>query len=273
MKEATLQQFTRAPQGTYVRGRTWLVWSYDAGLGGLVVWAHPTAQDALAMAQALKPDITDVSRPFHMLVEAQDLQGVEPAGFSAVASHIKAHLPSLNTYIKKLAVVLPTGWVGAVVAGLQHVVAPRYPWQTFSNVEDALRFLDDPTAAVAREEVRAIVQAIRAEIPLKGRLEAWLRENMATMKRVPTVAQAALELGVSVRGLQRALEEADTTFRDEVANARSAVAQRMLAETDDKMDAIASLLGFSSSAHFSTQFKRWTGLTPQDYRSRARSGR
>jgi two-component system response regulator YesN len=43
-----------------------------------------------------------------------------------------------------------------------------------------------------------------------------------------------------------------------------------LAETDDKIQGLAFELGFGSAAYFSTVFHKETGLTPAEFRHRAR---
>jgi LacI family transcriptional regulator len=47
-------------------------------------------------------------------------------------------------------------------------------------------------------------------------------------------------------------------------------AHRRLAESDEKIQTLASELGFGSAAYFSTVFHKATGLTPAEYRQRAR---
>ncbi|GAB1154399.1 AraC family transcriptional regulator [Paenibacillus illinoisensis] len=43
-------------------------------------------------------------------------------------------------------------------------------------------------------------------------------------------------------------------------------AQRLLKQTDLNIDHIAMMLGYKTNAHFSRQFKRWTGTTPSEFR-------
>lgn len=43
-------------------------------------------------------------------------------------------------------------------------------------------------------------------------------------------------------------------------------AKRLLVTTDKSIAAIAELLGFHSTTHFSRQFRRWTGLSPNHFR-------
>lgn len=45
-------------------------------------------------------------------------------------------------------------------------------------------------------------------------------------------------------------------------------ARNALAGSDDKIEAIARGAGFVSTTHFCTVFRKWTGLTPADFRKR-----
>jgi AraC-like DNA-binding protein len=46
-------------------------------------------------------------------------------------------------------------------------------------------------------------------------------------------------------------------------------AQRLLKQTDLNVDHIAMMLGYKTNAHFSRQFKRWTGIAPSEFRMHA----
>lgn len=77
----------------------------------------------------------------------------------------------------------------------------------------------------------------------------------------------AAELGINGRTLQRRLQQQETSFA-----ALKDLCLRQLAEQwlcqQRSLDAIAEALGFSERTAFSRAFKRWTGLTPSDYKKR-----
>lgn len=80
----------------------------------------------------------------------------------------------------------------------------------------------------------------------------------------------AARLGLPPRRLRTELAQADTSFNELVANYRERLARRLLARTDETLDQIIYLTGFSEPAAFSRAFKRWTGETPTGYRQRKR---
>jgi AraC family transcriptional regulator len=51
-----------------------------------------------------------------------------------------------------------------------------------------------------------------------------------------------------------------------VLNVRIEEAKRRLAQSDDGLTTIALAAGFSHSQHFSTTFRRATGMTPSAFR-------
>lgn len=53
-----------------------------------------------------------------------------------------------------------------------------------------------------------------------------------------------------------------------LSNRKLAEIKRYLLESKLTVEQIAELMGFASPAHFSRQFKRWTGMPPQVYRKR-----
>ncbi|MFX6645063.1 helix-turn-helix transcriptional regulator, partial [Acinetobacter baumannii] len=61
---------------------------------------------------------------------------------------------------------------------------------------------------------------------------------------------------------------AGTRFNDLVARYRERLARRLLARTQEPIDQIVYLTGFSEPSAFTRAFKRWTGETPTAYRQR-----
>lgn len=84
---------------------------------------------------------------------------------------------------------------------------------------------------------------------------------------VPEIDDAAQNLHVSVRTLQRKLSEHDITFSGLVDSIRKELALSYLRNTNTKIVYITQMLGFSEQSAFQRAFKRWTGKTPRQYRT------
>ena len=84
---------------------------------------------------------------------------------------------------------------------------------------------------------------------------------------VPEIDEAAKQLGLSVRTLQRKLSDQKLTFTGMVDNIRQELALSYLKNTNTKVIYIAQMLGFSEQSAFQRAFKRWTGKTPKQYRN------
>ena len=80
-------------------------------------------------------------------------------------------------------------------------------------------------------------------------------------------AAVAERLGCSERGLQRRLQRSGVSFAALVEQARSQLAARLLADTALSMTDISERLGYSEQSAFSRAFRRWTGSSPQTYRT------
>lgn len=102
---------------------------------------------------------------------------------------------------------------------------------------------DDPLA-----QVRA---AIRALLP----------------SGAPTLGAIAKAVAMSGRTLQRRLRDADTSFQTLVETERREAAQVFLADPQLAIGEVALMLGYSEPSAFVRAFKRWSGMTPRDFRS------
>jgi AraC-like DNA-binding protein len=88
----------------------------------------------------------------------------------------------------------------------------------------------------------------------------------------PTQEEVAEILNVSARTLQRKLGDSGTTFRRIVDEIRRAQALAHFSTTQMSVSEVTHLLGFSCSSSFTRAFKRWTGLSPSEWRASSGSG-
>ncbi|MGB5261641.1 MAG: AraC family transcriptional regulator [Gammaproteobacteria bacterium] len=86
---------------------------------------------------------------------------------------------------------------------------------------------------------------------------------------IPRQEHIAGSLHLSLRSLQRRLREEETSFKDLLENTRHTLARQYLRESHRSIGEITYLLGFSESSNFTRAFKRWTGMTPVEFRNNA----
>ena len=82
----------------------------------------------------------------------------------------------------------------------------------------------------------------------------------------PSREKVADALGTSSRSLHRKLKELDTSFKTILDDTRKHLALQYIKESELSMTTITYQLGFSDSNSFSRSFKRWTGISPSEYR-------
>ena len=84
---------------------------------------------------------------------------------------------------------------------------------------------------------------------------------------IPSLIHIVEHLGMSSRTLTRRLSESGTTFRDLVKRTQEKMSKDLLKNTPNTISEIAFQTGFSEQSAFSRAFKRWTGLSPLEYRN------
>jgi AraC-like DNA-binding protein len=79
-------------------------------------------------------------------------------------------------------------------------------------------------------------------------------------------------MSMSVRTLQVYLKEEGQNFSDLLNDTRQRLAKKYLRENQSIED-IAYMLGFSDTSAFRKAFKKWSDLTPKEYRDQASMGK
>jgi AraC-like DNA-binding protein len=88
-----------------------------------------------------------------------------------------------------------------------------------------------------------------------------------------SLEMVAQKLNLTPRNLRARLSLAGTNFNNILADYRSLLAKRLLVRTSESIDEIVYLTGFSEPSTFYRAFKRWTGLTPVEYRKSKKGSR
>jgi AraC-like DNA-binding protein len=169
--------------------------------------------------------------------------------------------------MRRVAIVRPEGHAGIVLAGVFYeLVTGVFEAALFADRREAAQWLGHPEALAASQELDGIIESLRNLSPEIRRLQTHLAAQLAR----PNIEEAAAELGISSRSLQRLLGAVGTSFRRQVEHARVRAAEALLLDGQTKLEAIAREVGYSTLSHFSVAFRRATGETPSDFRRRRR---
>ena len=114
--------------------------------------------------------------------------------------------------------------------------------------------------------LESLVRSIRQD-NLSARLSLAILDRLPS-GQILTQDEAASSQNMSLRTLQRRLEEEGLSFRVLVDQTRANRAESLLADDRYALSEIAYQCGFSEQASFSRAFKRWFGTTPSQYRQR-----
>ena len=150
----------------------------------------------------------------------------------------------------------------------------------FAAGEDSLAFREEDVSrrlATANPELLPTFER-HAEAALSQAVDWSLSDQIRAVargvmhEREPTIAAVAAEMRMSPRTLQRRLSIDGIRFNALVDDLRRTAAEEELAKGSVNFIELAFLLGFSDPNSFFRAFKRWTGMTPTNYRARSGTG-
>jgi AraC-like DNA-binding protein len=141
----------------------------------------------------------------------------------------------------------------------------------FNGFSFSREYLDRPLATAA-----PLLHAVHCEFleslgfgPSKTRTTSERVRNLIAgelRRGRPSATRVARALGMSRRTLVRRLEREQTTYQSELDALRRELAFRFVPKPELSSHEVASLLGFTHVQGFHRAFKRWTGMTPLQYR-------
>lgn len=109
-----------------------------------------------------------------------------------------------------------------------------------------------------------------ARLPADGRTSVRARRliTLGLCAGEPSPGDIAKKLALSERTLQRRLRDEGTSFALILESVRRELAELYLAEPKVAVHEVAFLIGYSEPSAFHRAFRRWTGVTPQEFRRR-----
>jgi AraC-like DNA-binding protein len=254
------------PGRRFFAGRCFCFWQDGARAFGTVMWGRPLEADIEAMVPYFEVGVNPLYRGHASFVDCRALESIDLLAFAKLLRYLVARRHAWGPNVGRQAVLHPDGVVGVMVAGALHVARPPYPFKCFHGLGD------DAFAWCEVSELHADIEALRAS--LIATPEITRRVRSVFQERGPAgTAEVARVLGLSQRTLQRRLEDAGTTFREERDRHVSVAIEGLLDGTDLDLDAIAAEVGLSSASHLIAHFRASHGVTPGTWRAERRAAR
>ncbi|HEY1059229.1 MAG TPA: AraC family transcriptional regulator [Limnobacter sp.] len=206
--------------------------------------------------------IRDASSPAHQSVD----------GFMALLANAGKGLGSPELVPQRVELARPEPEGEALSLFRKLFVAPVHFGQprialvyALQTVQTRLKGANPLVAEHLDQASQAAMERLKPTTSLSRMLKNWAREQLP--KGTPSIEDAAQQVNMSARHLQRKLAEEGTSLAALIDDIRQSECLRRLKHTQDPLTAIALDLGFSDSSAFSRACKRWFGKSPSELRS------
>jgi AraC-like DNA-binding protein len=260
-------EFAAAPIGRCFVGPTFATWCFAPDLQGSFVWGK---LDARSIADMMKIGEfihrPDISRRRRAISDCRELERADADVLLGFVASARDHVSSWSFGLERQALLVPAGLGGMMISGVLPLTGVEHPLRVMHDLDEALAFIAHPAAAIAHAAAARIVDAHRGPSVLLARLRAQLARDLATT----TIERSAAALGLSTRTLQRELSALATSYSSELRHARITAAERLLVQTDLKIEAIAAQVGFGTASRMSASLRRELHVTASELRAERR---
>lgn len=141
-------------------------------------------------------------------------------------------------------------------------------WIGLEALQCPLRGADPGLGEVLREHVQGLLDSAPPADPIVENTRRLVSQRLAQGSFA--LEDLAKALHLSPRTLRRRLEGADTSYSVLLDDVRREQAAHLVGRTDEGLAHVATALGYADASTFYRAFKRWTALTPAQYRKQAR---
>jgi AraC-like DNA-binding protein len=127
---------------------------------------------------------------------------------------------------------------------------------------------DEQVLQVMKDLCRSLLEKLHGR---QGFVDEVRRAIHLKPGNFPNIEQVSDRLGCSPRTLRRRLQQEQENFQKILDEERQAVACDYLCNPNLSVQEVAERCGFGDAQNFSQAFRRWTGVSPSEYRNKAGS--
>lgn len=141
-------------------------------------------------------------------------------------------------------------------------------WFKSHELDCPMSLADD----VSYQQAKAQLELLTLELNLKDELPDRIKKLLLEEDNFQlNMEQIASKLFLTPRTLRRHLQRYQVSYQDLLDSTREERAKQLLSFTSEPITEIALTLGFHDTSNFTKAFKRWTNLTPSEYRAQDKS--
>ena len=122
---------------------------------------------------------------------------------------------------------------------------------------------DDDTHRLLVSQISSRMELVHTQNSFVDAVRFHLKRTGGPLPRMSTVADA---FNMSARTFRNRLRRHNTSYQSLLDRERHEQAMNFLRNSEKSVKEIAYILGFQESSNFSRVFKKWTGVTPLDFR-------
>lgn len=255
----------------------------DLGLFGHLLQQSLTLYDLLRTVERMIHAMNSTERSW-LVEEGERVWIHHEFTFSSTIKHQQARLYTVLLYLKAIQLATGRGWRPLEL----HLHADYSRKLTeLEEFADVPLYFNQPTDAIviSKSLLSLPLQPLSASQPLPSQesqdcyhrlkttapssdfsrslqqlLQSFLRDGY------PDISRAAEAAGLSVRSFQRRLADDHLNYSQMVEKVRFDQAIQLLNDSSIQLADIAWELGYNDAANFTRAFKRWTGVSPREFR-------
>ena len=245
----------------FFTGRCFMFWQDGTRALGIALWGKPLEADIDEMIPFFEVAVDPRFHGHASFVDARMVDAIDVLAFQRLLSYLIDRRRVWGPNVRRQAILQPGGLTGAVVSGTFQVARLPCAFETFDALaQPAFDWCGAGDLTTAYEaqlndvtHVPAVVRQVRAALREDVRLELH-----ALAKR----------LCLSSRTLQRRLEDAGTSIREQRELQLNLHIEHLLGGTDLDLEAVARNVGLSSASHLVRRFRESHDMTPGEWRAR-----